>query len=37
VAAGPPKPAGMRLMFTLYLLLIVSGIAFYAVIGLTHH
>jgi hypothetical protein len=27
----------MRAVFVLYLALIVSGIAFYAVIGLTHH
>jgi hypothetical protein len=27
----------MRAIFTLYLALIVSGIVFYAVIGLTHH
>jgi hypothetical protein len=28
---------GMRAVFIVYLTLIISGIAFYAVIGLTHH
>jgi hypothetical protein len=28
---------GMRAIFVLYLVLIWTGIAFYAVIGLTHH
>ncbi len=31
------KPASMRTMFAVYMTLIAGGIAFYAVIGLTHH
>ena len=27
----------MRVMFAIYLVLIVAGIVFYAVVGLTHH
>jgi len=27
----------MRAMFVLYLVLIISGIAFFSIIGLTHH
>ena len=27
----------MRIVFTLYVLMIVAGIVFYTVVGLTHH
>jgi hypothetical protein len=31
------RPCGVRLMFCLYLALIAAGLAFYIVVGLTHH
>jgi hypothetical protein len=35
--AGEVKEASMKAMFVLYTIFIVSGIAYAAVIGLTHH
>jgi hypothetical protein len=32
-----PRPLPVRLIFWLYLAVIASGLAFYIVIGLTHH
>jgi hypothetical protein len=34
---APPRPPGMRFVFSLYLALIAAGLAFYIVVGLTHH
>jgi hypothetical protein len=36
---APPGGTGhpMRVMFTTYLLLIVAGLTFFTIIGLTHH
>jgi hypothetical protein len=31
------RPSAVRTMFTLYLALITAGLAFYIVVGLTHH
>jgi hypothetical protein len=31
------RPPAVRLMFSLYLALIAAGLAFYIVVGLTHH
>jgi hypothetical protein len=31
------RPPTVRLVFSLYLALIVAGLAFYIVVGLTHH
>jgi hypothetical protein len=32
-----PSLRGVRIMFAVYLVLIAAGLAFYIVIGLTHH
>ena len=37
VADRTPKHGAMRVMFVIYLLVIVAGIAYFSVIGLTHH
>jgi hypothetical protein len=33
----PPYPPGMRTMFVVYLIVIVAGLVFYSVIGITHN
>jgi hypothetical protein len=36
--SGPRRrPCAMRFVFSLYLAVIVAGLAFYIVVGLTHH
>jgi hypothetical protein len=36
--SGPRRrPSGMRAVFALYLAVIAGGLAFYIVVGLTHH
>jgi hypothetical protein len=37
IALRGGEVAGVRVVFVLYLTVIVSGIGFYVVIGLTHH
>jgi hypothetical protein len=36
-SGAPPRPCGMRFVFSVYLALIAAGLAFYITIGLTHH
>jgi hypothetical protein len=33
----PPSLPGVRIVFALYLAVIAGGLAFYIVVGLTHH
>jgi hypothetical protein len=36
--SGPRRrPSGMRAVFALYLVVIAAGLAFYIVVGITHH